>query len=104
ECSLIRYARDPKLDIRPERLAGSKSGGGIERKLVSIERDSGKCVLCNVCVRICDQSVGKGILGLVGRGFDTVIRPEFNDPAVLDFCRNCLECANNCPTGALKII
>ena len=104
ECSLIRYARDPKLDIRPERLAGSKSGGGIERKLVSIERDSGKCVLCSVCVRICDQSVGKGILGLVGRGFDTVIRPEFNDPAVLDFCRNCLECANNCPTGALKII
>ena len=104
ECRLIKYARDPKLNIHPERLAGAKSGGEKEQNLVSIERDSGKCILCGVCVLICDEDVHKGILGLVGRGFDTVIRPEFNDPSVTSFCAGCLKCAEACPTGALKIL
>ena len=48
--------------------------------------------------------VGKGILGLVGRGFTTVVKPEFRDSAKLTKCATCLECANACPTGALKIL
>ena len=44
---------------------------------MAIERDQGKCILCGQCVRLCDEVVGKGLLGMVGRGFDTVIRPEF---------------------------
>ena len=102
DCRLIRYAN--LQPIFPERFAGERHESFVEKKLVSIERDQGKCILCNLCVRTCKEEAEKGILGLVGRGFKTVIRPEFNNPETLDFCRNCVKCAELCPTGALKII
>ena len=60
--------------------------------------------LCNLCVRVCAEQAKKGLLGLVGRGFKTVIKPEFKDPACTGACKDCRLCAENCPTGALKII
>ena len=102
ECRLIVCANDQ--EIHPERLAGAKHQCFTERKLQIIERDQGKCVLCNLCVRTCEENAKKGILGLVGRGFETVIKPEFQDDAVIAGCKDCLMCANVCPTGALKIL
>jgi len=102
DCKLIRYAN--QYDVVPSRFAGEKHNCPKEQKLVSIERDQNKCVLCNLCVRICDEEVGKGILGLVGRGFKTVIKPEFEGSAVTDFCKNCQKCVESCPTGALKTL
>ncbi|MBQ2288477.1 MAG: FAD-dependent oxidoreductase [Lachnospiraceae bacterium] len=102
DCKLIRYANFDV--IHPERLEGKKHECFTETKLVSIERDQGKCVLCNLCVRTCREEAGKGILGLVGRGFATVIKPEFNNPETVTFCKDCHKCADLCPTGALKIL
>ncbi|MCQ2484205.1 MAG: FAD-dependent oxidoreductase [Clostridia bacterium] len=102
DCKLIRYAN--QYDVCPSRFAGEKHNCPKEQKLISIERDQNKCVLCNLCVRICDEEVGKGVLGLVGRGFSTVIKPEFMDSAVADFCKGCQKCVESCPTGALKSI
>ncbi len=102
DCRLIRYAN--LRPIFPERFKGEKHESFVERKLVSIERDQGKCILCNLCVRTCKEEAKKGILGLVGRGFKTVIKPEFENMEVLDFCKNCKKCAEICPTGALEII
>lgn len=100
ECKLIRYAN--QYDVNPARFDGDKHKCPKEEKLVCIERDQNKCILCNLCVRVCSEEVGKGVLGLVGRGFTTVIKPEFNNPAVADFCRDCRRCVEECPTGALK--
>ncbi len=102
DCKLIRYANQEP--IHPERLAGDKHKCFKEQRLVSIERDQGKCILCNLCVRTCREEVGKGLLGLVDRGFKTVIRPEFMDPAAVEGCKDCHLCADRCPTGALKIL
>ena len=71
---------------------------------MSIERDQGKCILCNQCVRVCREVAGKGILGLVHRGFQTVIKPEFDNPETIACCATCGKCAELCPTGALKIL
>ena len=75
-----------------------------EKRLEVIERNNGKCILCSVCVRVCDEIAGQGLLGLVGRGFDTVIKPEFRDSAKIAVCADCRKCAEACPTGALKIL
>jgi len=102
ECSLIKCANCQ--EICPDRLAGEFHPGFEEVKLVSIERNQKKCILCNLCVRTCDEVAKKGILGLVGRGFTTIIRPEFNDPETIRGCADCHQCADICPTGALRIL
>ena len=102
ECKLIEYADAYRVDCK--RLKGEHHPGFKETRLVSVERDQGKCILCGLCVRICEDQAKKGILGLVGRGFNTVIKPEFNDSETVAACRDCQLCAKNCPTGALKII
>ncbi len=102
DCRLITCANCD--EICPSRFAGEKHASFKEEKLVVIERNQGKCILCNLCVRTCDEVAKKGILGLVGRGFTTVIKPEFNDPETIACCADCAKCVEACPTGALKLL
>ena len=102
ECRLVHHTN--LYEVNPGRFAGAKRQSGSEKKLVVIERNEGKCILCNLCVRTCEEVAGEGLLGLVGRGFTTVIKPEFRDPAKIAKCATCLKCAEACPTGALKIL
>jgi formate hydrogenlyase subunit 6/NADH:ubiquinone oxidoreductase subunit I len=53
-------------------------------------------------VRICLEA-GCGVLGFVGRGFDTKVEPSFSVPLGED--KNCIDCGlcvSTCPTGALQ--
>ena len=102
ECKLIKYAND--YDVHPERLAGAKNTAPVERKLVVIERNPSKCILCGLCYRVCDEVAKRGLLGIVGRGFSSVIKPEFNNPAAIAGCADCHLCVDECPTGALKFL
>lgn len=102
ECKLIRYANQYKSDVK--RLKGEYHPGFVERELRVIERNQRKCIGCNQCVRACEELAKKGNLGLVGRGFKTVIKPEFRDAKVIQECGACHLCVDNCPTGALYIV
>ncbi len=102
DCRLIRYANECRADCN--RFRGDFHTGFTEQRLVAIERNQRKCILCNLCVRTCEQEAKKGLLGLVGRGFKTVIRPEFDSPDAIAGCRDCHLCVDACPTGALKLL
>lgn len=101
-CKLIKYANDYETDCK--KFTGEYHKGFKESSLGVIFRNQHKCILCSMCVRVCEQEAKQGILGLVGRGFDTVIKPEFGNIDVKSICANCKKCAEVCPTGALKII
>ncbi len=102
DCKLIKYSND--CDVEPERFEGEKH----ERELIEInpkiEHNPDKCVLCGLCVRVCEEEVGKNVLGLLNRGFDSVVNPMFEDEQTQEFCTKCGKCVELCPTGALKLL
>ena len=64
-------------------------------------RDTDKCILCGLCVRACEEVTGRGVLGLVDRGFDTTVQPAMGLPLNQADCMSCGLCVSVCPTGAL---
>ena len=100
ECKLIKYAN--LYDVEPERFNGAIDRITDEGDHPFIFRDPDKCILCGLCVRICDEVMGIGALGLVGRGFDTNVRPNLEKKLSESGCISCGQCVSVCPTGALK--
>ena len=99
ECRLIKYAGNYK--VVPQRIEGAKRQEKRQEKHSFIERNSEKCILCGLCVRICDEVMGVTALGFVHRGFESVVAPEFNLPINQTPCISCGQCVSVCPTGAL---
>ncbi len=100
ECHLFDYAND--YDVKPVRFDGPSKSLDIDDAHLYFTRDPNKCILCGMCVRICDEVMDRGILGLSGRGFDTVVQPAFNKPFSETDCISCGQCISVCPTGALQ--
>lgn len=99
ECKLIHLANE--YHVQPQRLAGEKHHRNHPDHNEFIVRNPDKCILCGLCVRVCDEVMGNTALGLIGRGFDTLAAPEFNLPLDRTDCVACGQCVALCPTGAL---
>ena len=100
ECKLIDFAR--QYQVQPARFAGEKNCIEFEDNHPFIVRDPNKCILCGLCVRVCDEVVGVGALGLINRGFDTVVKPNMGKPLAESGCISCGQCVSVCPVGALQ--
>ncbi|MBL0159545.1 MAG: NADH-quinone oxidoreductase subunit NuoG [Bryobacterales bacterium] len=60
--------------------------------------DPARCILCYRCVRVCDEGLGVGALGLTHRGVHAEITPSHGDHLECDECGWCIDV---CPVGAL---
>jgi NADH-quinone oxidoreductase subunit G len=60
--------------------------------------DNPRCILCYRCVRICDEGMGVGALGVINRGAVSEIAPNAHDHLECDECGMCIDI---CPVGAL---
>jgi len=60
--------------------------------------DGPRCILCYRCVRICDEGLGVGALGVTNRGAASEIIPNKVDHLECDECGACIDI---CPVGAL---
>src|ERR1041384_6417856 len=60
--------------------------------------DGPRCILCFRCVRICNEGMGVGALGIINRGAVSEIAPNVGDHLECDECGMCIDI---CPVGAL---
>ena len=100
KCKLLKYSR--MYDVEPSVYSGEKTVIGKDTTHPFIIHDNDKCILCGQCVRVCDEVMGVTALGLVNRGFVTVVSPEFGKNLDSSRCISCGQCVALCPTGALE--
>ena len=64
--------------------------------------DHNRCILCTRCVRVCDEIEGAHTWDVMGRGINSNIIADLNQPwGMSDSCTSCGKCVQVCPTGAL---
>jgi formate dehydrogenase major subunit len=74
-------------------------GTDFSNPVIAVDHDS--CILCDRCVRACDDIQGNDVIGRSGKGYATRIAFDLNDPMGNSSCVTCGECVAACPTGAL---
>ncbi|WP_018230134.1 formate dehydrogenase subunit alpha [Methyloversatilis universalis] len=63
--------------------------------------DPSKCIVCNRCVRACEETQGTFALTISGRGFDSRVSPGESQPFMDSECVSCGACVQACPTATL---
>ena len=98
---LARLGR--RLDAQPARFAATKADAPHPADLSSpvIAVDHSACILCDRCVRACDDVQVNDVIGRSGKGCATRIAFDNGLPMGISSCVSCGECVAACPTGAL---
>ena len=97
--ALIALADRYGIGEETELPAGAGRGIDVSNPVIAVDHDA--CILCDRCVRACDDIQGNDVIGRSGKGYGTRIAFDLNDPMGASSCVTCGECVAACPTGAI---
>jgi CRP-like cAMP-binding protein/Pyruvate/2-oxoacid:ferredoxin oxidoreductase delta subunit len=87
--------------IGQSRFARRTISRGKDDSSLAIAVDHDACILCDRCIRGCDEIKSNFVLGRMGKGYSAGIAFDLNSPMGDSTCISCGECMVSCPTGAL---
>ncbi|MEW6124060.1 MAG: formate dehydrogenase subunit alpha [Pseudomonadota bacterium] len=64
--------------------------------------EKSKCIVCNRCVRACEEVQGTFALTISGRGFGSRVSPGMDEDFLSSECVSCGACVQACPTATLN--
>jgi CRP-like cAMP-binding protein/Fe-S-cluster-containing dehydrogenase component/ferredoxin len=99
DCELETMAR--LEGVSQPRFPRRISPRGQDNSSLVIAVDHEACILCDRCIRGCDEIRHNDVLGRRGKGFMAGIAFDYNLPMGNSSCVSCGECMVSCPTGAL---
>jgi CRP-like cAMP-binding protein/Fe-S-cluster-containing dehydrogenase component len=99
DCELERLAA--QNGIAQPRFARRTTPRGNDNSSLAIQVDHEACILCDRCIRGCDDIRNNWVLARRGKGYQAGIAFDNNLPMGESSCVSCGECMVSCPTGAL---
>jgi formate dehydrogenase major subunit len=77
----------------------STDGTDVSSPVIAVDHNA--CILCDRCIRACDDIQVNEVIGRHGKGFLARIGFDMDQPMGKSTCVSCGECMAYCPTGAL---
>jgi CRP-like cAMP-binding protein/Fe-S-cluster-containing dehydrogenase component len=99
DCELETLAKQAGLGT--PRFTRRTTSRGMDDSSLAIAVDHDACILCDRCIRGCDEIKNNFVLGRMGKGYSAGIAFDLNAPMGDSTCISCGECMVSCPTGAL---
>ena len=99
DCELERLAS--AAGIKEPRFPHRTTPRGKDDSSAVIAVDHEACILCDRCIRGCDDIRDNWVLARRGKGYQAGIAFDNNLPMSESSCVSCGECMVSCPTGAL---
>ncbi|RUL88392.1 cyclic nucleotide-binding domain-containing protein [Tautonia sociabilis] len=90
-----------RLGVENPRFSRSRREKPIDESSMVIAVDHNACILCDRCIRACNDIRNNHVIGRTGKGYKTRIAFDLDDPMGDSSCVACGECMISCPTGAL---
>jgi len=99
DCELEMHAK--AAGVGEPRFARRTLSRGADDSSLAIAVDHDACILCDRCIRGCDEIKNNFVMGRMGKGYSAGIAFDLNAPMGDSTCISCGECMVSCPTGAL---